>query len=198
MIRRHVLKSAAMALALCLTGPAMAQGPVDDNVLVIEIQDSVNGVIEIELLPQIAPQHVERIKILARTGAYDNVAFHRVIDGFMAQTGDVKYGTRDAFGEGRAGFGGSDLPDIPAEFSDENFAAGVVGMARAQDPNSANSQFFIMLAEGAFLNNNYTVFGRVISGMEHVEAIRKGDANGNGVVAEPDFMHKVTIKGDTN
>ena len=197
MIRRGFLIAATLLLGGLIAGPGAAQSPVPDNILVIQLGGAGvgEGTVEIELLPQIAPQHVDRIKTLARAGAYDDVAFHRVIAGFMAQTGDVKYGKRDVLSEGRAGFGGSDLPDVPAEFSDENFAEGVVGMARAQNPNSANSQFFIMLAESAHLNNQYTVFGRVLSGMEHVHAIQKG-GGGNGMVAEPDFMVRVQIKGD--
>ena len=162
-----------------------------DN-LVIEVDGSVKGTIEIALNPA-APQHAERLKALARAGAYDGVVFHRVIDGFMAQTGDVRFGTRTAFPQGRAGTGGSDLPDLPAEFSDTPFKRGTVGMARAQDPNSANSQFFIMFADGDFLNGQYTVVGEVVSGMEVVDGIRRGEGS-NGEVSDPDWMAKVTVK----
>ena len=140
-----------------------------------------DGRVEIELLPDLAPKHVERIKTLANQGFYDNIVFHRVIDGFMAQTGDPT-------GTGR---GGSDLPDLPAEFSPEPFERGVLGMARSQSPDSANSQFFIMFAPGDFLNGKYTVFGRVKSGMEHVDAIKKGDQALNGQVTDPDKIIKM-------
>jgi cyclophilin family peptidyl-prolyl cis-trans isomerase len=182
--------------ALAAFGIATAVAAQDaENVLVIEVDGAVTGTVEIELLPELAPQHAERMRTLARDGAYDGVVFHRVIDGFMAQTGDVEFGTREAFGSGRAGTGGSSLPDLPAEFSGENFAKGVVGMARAQSPDSANSQFFIMLDEGAFLNGEYTVVGRVISGQEVVDAITRGDG-ANGAVSKPDWMASVKVKSD--
>ncbi|MEM8871006.1 MAG: peptidylprolyl isomerase [Pseudomonadota bacterium] len=187
MIRRIFLALVVASVATL----AQAQDPA--NTLVIEIEGNANGVVEIELLPDLAPEHVQRIKDLAQSGAYDGVAFHRVIDGFMAQTGDVQYATRDTVGLGRAGTGGSDLPDLPAEFSAAPFLRGTVGMARAQNPNSANSQFFIMFDEGAFLNGQYTVFGRVTSGMEVVDQIQRG-AGQSGVVAEPDYMKSVRLK----
>ena len=190
MIRRIFLGA---ALATGLSFGALAQDA--DNILVIEIDGKASGTVELELLPEIAPQHVERIKALARAGAYDDVAFHRVIEGFMAQTGDVEHGKRDAFASGRAGTGGSDMDDLPAEFSDVPFDKGVVGMARAQNPNSANSQFFIMFDEGHFLNGQYTVVGKVLSGQDVVDAITRGVGQG-GTVAEPDYMTSVTIKGD--
>jgi cyclophilin family peptidyl-prolyl cis-trans isomerase len=183
----------AMAAALGLAGAAAAQDPQD--VLVIEVAGSHPGTVEIELLPEVAPQHVERIKALARAGSYDDVVFHRVIEGFMAQTGDVAFGTRAAFPEGRAGTGGSDLPDLPAEFSDLPFERGIVGMARAQDPNSANSQFFIMFAPVSQLNGQYTVVGRVIAGQDVVDAIRRGEGS-NGEVSDPDWMARVRVKAD--
>ncbi len=128
----------------------------------------------IDLLPEYAPKHVAQIVTLAQSGAYDNVVFHRVIDGFMAQTGDVAYGK--AGGDlSMAGMGDSDLPNIPAEFSNVSFQRGIVGMARAQDPDSANSQFFIMFADGSFLDGQYTVVGHVVSGMEVVDAIARGE-----------------------
>ena len=184
----------SLIAALILAFPVLAQDA--ENVLVIEIAGEANGTIEIELFPDLAPGHVARIKDLARAGQYDNVAFHRVIPGFMAQTGDVKYGTRENFGSGRAGFGSSDLPDLPAEFSDAKHIEGVVSMARANDPNSANSQFFIMFDEAPFLDGQYTVFGRVVTGMDVVHEIRKGDESQNGVVPEPDFMTSVRVKSD--
>ncbi|GLQ57623.1 peptidylprolyl isomerase [Devosia nitrariae] len=142
------------------------------------------GTVDIELLPEVAPQHVERIVTLTDDGFYDGIVFHRVIDGFMAQTGDPT-GT---------GMGGSDLPDLPAEFSAEPFNRGVLGMARAMDPNSANSQFFITYADAPHLNGQYTVFGRVVSGMEFVDALKKGDPASNGMVTEPDAVVSATIE----
>jgi peptidylprolyl isomerase len=189
-IRAFILAAVAAA---GLAAGAAAQDPSD--VLVIEVEGDAQGTIELELLPEVAPQHVERIKALAREGAYDGVAFHRVIDGFMAQTGDVEFGTRDAFGQGRAGTGGSDMPDLPAEFSDVSFETGTVGMARAMDPDSANSQFFIMFAPAPHLDGQYTVVGRVISGQEVVDALARGEGP-NGMVAEPDWMASVKVKAD--
>ncbi|MEO0361236.1 MAG: peptidylprolyl isomerase, partial [Pseudomonadota bacterium] len=156
---------------------------VDGNTLIIELK---TGEVKIELLPDVAPQHVERVKTLAAEGAYDGVAFHRVIDGFMAQTGDVEHGKGD--NTARAGTGGSSYPDLPAEFSKIPFERGTVGMARAQNPNSANSQFFIMFEEGSFLNGQYTVFGQVTEGMGHVDNIKKGSSSANGSVDDPDRM----------
>ncbi len=146
-----------------------------------------NGDVKIELFPDVAPKHVERIKKLANDGLYDNVVFHRVIDGFMAQTGDVKFGNSSSenFDLKRAGMGGSDLPDLPAEFNDLPHEKGTVSMARSSDPNSANSQFFICFEPAPFLDRNYTVFGKVIEGMEHVDNIKKGDGQ-NGAVTDPD------------
>lgn len=190
MIRRMFLTLAAALFA----APLWAQDP--ENILVIEVEGKANGTIEIELLPDLAPGHVERIKTLAREGAYDGVAFHRVIDGFMAQTGDVQYATKDTFSGGRAGTGGSDYDDLAAEFTAEPFERGTVGMARAQNPDSANSQFFIMFEPGPFLNGQYTVFGQVISGMEEVvDQIARGRGQ-SGSVAEPDYMARVYVKAD--
>ncbi len=167
----------------------MADGPDPENTLIITLK---NGDVTIELLPDVAPKHVERIKALARAGEYDNVAFHRVIDGFMAQTGDVANGDmEDGFNIRRAGTGGSAHPDLPAEFSKLPFDRGVAGMARSQNPNSANSQFFLMFDDGHFLNGQYTVWGRVVSGMEHVDAITRGEPP-----AEPDRMHQVRVAAD--
>ena len=152
----------------------MAEIRDPENTLLIELEDG--GQVAIEMLPDVAPRHVERIKALARAGEYDNVAFHRVIDGFMAQTGDVEHGDmEDGFNLRRAGTGGSSQPDLPAEFSKLPFDRGVVGMARSQNPNSGNSQFFIMFQDGHFLNGQYTVWGRVTRGMEHVDAIVRGE-----------------------
>ncbi|MBU1173991.1 MAG: peptidylprolyl isomerase [Alphaproteobacteria bacterium] len=148
---------------------------------VLELED---GPVEIELLPERAPKAVERITTLIDKGFYDGIVFHRVIAGFMAQTGDPT-GT---------GTGGSDLPDLPAEFSDEPFVRGVIGMARTPDPNSANSQFFIMYAPAPNLDGQYTVVGKVVSGMEHVDAIKKGDPSTNGLVTDPDKIVSFRLK----
>ena len=158
----------------------------------IEVAGEANGTIKIDLFEDVAPLHVERITTLAAAGTYDGVVFHRVIDGFMAQTGDVQFG-KSGGDTARAGMGGSDLPDLPAEFSDIPYDKGVIGMARSQNPNSANSQFFIMFDEGYFLNGQYTVVGRVTDGQDVVDAIKRG-AGGNGAVrGAPDIMQKVTV-----
>ncbi|QIE54484.1 peptidylprolyl isomerase [Pikeienuella piscinae] len=167
-----------------------AQAVDDSNTLIIELK---TGEVKIELLPDVAPKHVERIKTLAKEGAYDGVAFHRVIDGFMAQTGDVQFGKGDNLS--RAGTGGSSYPDLPAEFSKIPFERGTVGMARSQNPNSANSQFFIMFDEGSFLNGQYTVVGRVTDGMNFVDNIKKGSRAANGSVDDPDKMISVRVGG---
>jgi len=161
--------------------------------LVIEVGGTASGKIVIDLLPDVAPKHVEQIVGLAKEGAYDDVVFHRVIDGFMAQTGDVQYGKRGG-DTSMAGMGGSERPDLAAEFSSLPFDRGVLGMARSMDPNSANSQFFIMFAPAPHLDGQYTVVGRVIAGMEVVDAIKKGDQAANGAVADPDWMAKVTVE----
>ena len=161
--------------------------------LVIQVSgEKANGPVVIDLLPDIAPKHVAQIVELARTGAYDNVVFHRVLDGFMAQTGDVQYGK--AGGDlTMAGSGKSGLPDIPAEFSGIPFLRGVVGMARSMDEDSANSQFFIMFAPAPFLDGQYTVVGEVTSGMDVVDKIARGEGQ-SGAVANPDYMTRVTVK----
>ncbi|MEP5730931.1 MAG: peptidylprolyl isomerase [Sulfitobacter sp.] len=160
--------------------------------LQIEVAGEANGVITIDLLEDVAPQHVERITTLAAQGAYDGVVFHRVIEGFMAQTGDVQFG-KEGGDTRRAGMGGSDLPDVPAEFSAEPFDRGVVGMARSQNPNSANSQFFIMFDAGHFLNGQYTVVGRVTAGQDIVDAIKLGTGGNGAVIGDPDVMKTVTV-----
>ena len=167
-----------------------------ENIMVIEVEGEANGVIEIELLPNIAPLHVERIKILARDGLYNGVVFHRVIDGFMAQTGDVKFGKIEGYKRRYAGQGGSNYPDLDAEFSTIKYEEGTVGMARAQNPNSANSQFFIMFNRSPNLDGNYTVFGKVINGQEVVNSIKRGAMSDNGSVINTDIMKKVSIKSD--
>ncbi|MGO4907128.1 peptidylprolyl isomerase [Pseudorhodobacter sp. W20_MBD10_FR17] len=160
-----------------------------ENTILMELK---GGTVTIELLADVAPAHTARMKELARAGAYDNVCFHRVIAGFMAQTGDVQHGDmEDGFNLQRAGTGGSDMPDLPAEFSKLPHARGTLGAARSSNPNSANSQFFINFKDNDFLNGQYTVYGRVISGMEHVDAIAKGEPP-----AAPDRMISVKVAAD--
>ena len=169
----------------------MAEIKDPDNTILMELEA---GTVVIELLPDVAPKHAERMKELARAGAYDGVVFHRVIEGFMAQTGDVAHGNADKGADlRRAGTGGSDLPDLPAEFSRIPHDRGTLGAARSSNPNSANSQFFINFADNHFLNGQYTVYGRVISGMEHVDAITRGEPP-----ATPDRMIRVQVASDAS
>ena len=157
----------------------------EENLMILKLKD---GDVKIELFNDLAPKHVERIKELANSGQYDNVVFHRVIDGFMAQTGDVKFGnsSNNDFDLRKAGMGGSDLPDLKSEFNDLPHQRGTLSMARSQDPNSANSQFFICFKPAPSLDRQYTVFGKVIEGMEFVDKIKRGDENNNGSVSDPD------------
>ncbi|MEO0665484.1 MAG: peptidylprolyl isomerase [Pseudomonadota bacterium] len=167
----------------------MAEINDPENTILMEL---TGGTVVIELLPDVAPKHVERMKELAREGAYDNVAFHRVIDGFMAQTGDVANGNMEKdFNIRMAGTGGSDKPNLPAEFSKVPHARGSLGAARSQNPDSANSQFFINFKDNDFLNGQYTVYGQVISGMEHVDAITRGEPP-----MQPDRMISVKVAAD--
>ncbi|RVC63298.1 MAG: peptidylprolyl isomerase [Mesorhizobium sp.] len=184
-----------VVLAGLVTASVSAFAADPENTMVITLKD---GDVTVALRPDLAPKHVAQIKKLVREGAYDNVAFHRVIDGFMAQTGDVKFGNmKKGFNPQAVGTGGSDLPDLPAEFSQtEHYKRGVVGMARSQDPNSANSQFFIMFAPASSLDGQYTIVGNVVSGMELVDNIKKGDEADNGTVSDPDRMIKVRIATD--
>jgi cyclophilin family peptidyl-prolyl cis-trans isomerase len=169
--------------------PADHDGPV----MLIEVAGEANGTLRVALRDDLAPNHVERMVTLAESGAYDGVVFHRVIEGFMAQTGDVEHGRAE--GNPRFwGMGGSDLPDLAAEFSDEDFARGVVGMARSQSPNSANSQFFIMFSPAPHLNGQYTVVGQLIDGYDVLDAIKRGTGGNGAVVGEPDRMARVTIE----
>ena len=174
------------AILAFAASPALATG------IEIEVSGEAEGTIAIDLLEDVAPAHAERIAALAAEGAYDGVVFHRVIDGFMAQTGDVEFGKLGG-DMSMAGRGGSAVPDLPAEFSDIPFERGVVGMARAQDPDSANSQFFIMFAPAPFLDGQYTVVGRVTSGMEVVDAIKRGEGQNGAVIGRPDVMERVTV-----
>jgi len=161
------------------------QSIAEENIMILKLKD---GDVKIELFEDVAPNHVKRIKELANSGKYDNVVFHRVIDGFMAQTGDVKFGNSSSsdFNLRMAGMGGSDLPDLKQEFNNLPHDRGTLSMARSQDPNSANSQFFICFKPAPFLDNQYTVFGKVIEGMEFVDKIKRGDENNNGAVTDPD------------
>src|SRR5712691_1338755 len=179
MIRMFALAAALLCAAPAVAAPQLPAGIDPQNTILI---DTKYGRIVVKLRPDIAPKHAERIKQLAREKYYDNVPFHRVIAGFMAQTGDGARGD---------GTGGSKYPDLPAEFSNVPFKRGVVGMARSQDLNSANSQFFIMYADGAFLNGKYTVVGEVVSGMDVVDKIKKGEP-----VVDPDRMVKVQVAAD--
>lgn len=177
---------------LIATAAILTVGAAGATGLEIEVEGEANGTVTIDLLEDVAPQHVERITTLAEQGAYDGVVFHRVIDGFMAQTGDVQFG-KEGGDLSRAGMGGSDMADVPAEFSDLPFDKGVVGMARSQNPDSANSQFFIMFDEGHFLNGQYTVVGRVTGGQDVVDAIKRGTGGNGAVEGTPDVMRKVTV-----
>ena len=161
------------------------QSIAQENIMILKLKD---GDIKIELFKDVAPNHVKRIKELADSGKYDNVVFHRVIDGFMAQTGDVKFGNTETkdFNLKRAGTGSSDFPDLKQEFSSVPHERGTLSMARSSDPDSANSQFFICFKAAPFLDRQYTVFGKVLEGMEFVDKIKRGDDSNNGSVSDPD------------
>jgi peptidylprolyl isomerase len=184
-----MIRILAVVVALVCAAPAIAQvklpAGLDPNSTVL--LDTKYGRVVIKLRNDIAPKHAERIKLLAREGFYNNVPFHRVIAGFMAQTGDGQFGN---------GTGGSKYPDLKAEFSNVPFTRGVVGMARTNDPNSANSQFFIMFAPNAGLNGQYTVVGQVVSGMDAVDKLKKGPEAANGAVTDPDKILKVQVAAD--
>jgi peptidylprolyl isomerase len=176
-----------LALILAVTAsPALAAG------IEIDVTGEAQGTIVIDLFEDVAPQHVARITTLAEQGAYDDVVFHRVIEGFMAQTGDVEHG-KIGSDMRRAGTGGSDLGNLPAEFSDITFDRGVVGMARSQSPDSANSQFFIMLEPGPFLDGQYTVVGEVTEGLDVLDAIKRGQGPNGAIIGEPDMMSAVRV-----
>nr|WP_321457084.1 peptidylprolyl isomerase [uncultured Cohaesibacter sp.] len=176
----RTLASLALVVALALAAPLSAQAQDKENTIYL---DTKYGRVVIELMPDVAPKHVERIKTLARKGFYDGLKFHRVIDGFMAQTGDPRGN----------GTGGSDLPDLKAEFSNRSFTRGVVGMARSSNPNSANSQFFIMFDKAPWLDGQYTVWGKVTSGMEYIDQIQKGEPPRN-----PDVIVKMQVAADAD
>jgi peptidylprolyl isomerase len=175
--------AALTAAFLLLAAPAVSQTADPENTLIMELE---SGPVTIALRPDLAPNHVERLKTLARQGFYDGVVFHRVIEGFMAQTGDPT-GT---------GTGGSDLPDLAAEFTNTPFTRGVIGMARSESEDSANSQFFIMYGDQPNLNGNYTVLGEVIDGMQAVDAIKKGPPEQNGMVQDPDRIISMKVAAD--
>lgn len=192
LVPAFVLAAASVASAEGLPGVKDGPGPN----LVIEVADAAGtpkGTIVLDLYPEKAPNHVKRLVELAKAGDYNGVVFHRVINGFMAQTGDVQYGKKDG-DTSRAGMGGSNKPDLKAEFNDVAFQAGTVGMARSQNPDSANSQFFIDLAPADFLNGQYTVVGQLVDGWDVLNAIKKGDEAANGSVDKPDYMAKVTVQ----
>jgi peptidylprolyl isomerase len=170
----------ALVFAATLALPAVADTPAGTPHLLLQLKD---GTVDIQLEPNLAPNHVQRIVTLTNQGFYNGLKFHRVIDGFMAQTGDPK-------GDGT---GGSSLPDLKAEFTSEPFVRGTVGAARASDPDSANSQFFIMFADGSQLNGQYTVFGKVVSGMKFVDNVKKGDESSDGMVTDPDKIISAKI-----
>ena len=179
------MRNAILAL-LASAAPAFATG------LEIDVTGEAEGTITIDLFEDAAPAHVEQITALAESGAYDGVVFHRVIDGFMAQTGDVQHG-REGGNMSLAGTGGSDRPDLEAEFSDRPFERGTIGMARSADPNSANSQFFIMFAPAPHLDGQYTVVGQVTDGMDVVDSIKRGTGPNGAVIGEPDRMGAVRV-----
>jgi peptidylprolyl isomerase len=184
-----MIRILAVVVALVCAAPALAQvklptGLDPQNTVLL---DTKYGRVVIKLRNDIAPKHAERIKQLARDGFYNNVPFHRVIAGFMAQTGDGQNGN---------GTGGSKYPDLKAEFSNVPYVRGIVGMARTQDPNSANSQFFIMFAENSGLNGQYTVVGQVVSGMDAVDKLKKGLEADNGAVTNPDKILKMQVAAD--
>jgi peptidylprolyl isomerase len=195
-IRQHrvtlctfLARAARLKLARNAKELRMAEIKDPENTIIMTLK---GGEVVIELLPAVAPKHCERMKSLARAGAYDNVAFHRVIEGFMAQTGDVEHANMEKnYNPRRSGTGGSDLPDLPAEFSKVPHARGSIGAARSSSPNSANSQFFINFTENSFLNGQYTVYGQVISGMEHVDKIARGEPPAN-----PDRMISMKVAAD--
>ncbi len=187
MLRRNLLAAAA-ALSLSSLGAFAAAA----QTLVIEVAGEAAGTIRVALRPDLAPLHVARVVELARAGQYDGVVFHRVIEGFMAQTGDVEFGREGD--TARAGMGGSALPDLPAEFSDAPFDRGVMGMARSQSPDSANSQFFLMFAPAPHLNGQYTVLGQITEGLEVLDAIKRGQGPNGAMIGAPDVMVSVTVE----
>jgi len=192
MFRRNLLAAAFTLLAAPLLAQTTEPAPAANPVLEIDVAGEANGTIRIELRPDLAPLHVARVIELAEAGLYNSVVFHRVIEGFMAQTGDVEFGRADG-STASAGMGGSTLPDLPAEFSAEPFARGVMGMARAQSPDSANSQFFLMFAPAPHLNGQYTVLGQIIEGLDVLDAIKRGQGPNGAMIGAPDVMAEVRV-----
>jgi cyclophilin family peptidyl-prolyl cis-trans isomerase len=190
---KKILALAAFILPIAMSEAQIKADADPENTLLIDLKD---GQIIIEMYPDTAPKHVARIKELARAGKYDGVAFHRVMEGFMAQTGDVKFGNVKEFNADRVGTGGSDKPDLPAEFNKRKHDRGACSMARSSNPNSANSQFFICFKSAGFLDGQYTVWGQVVKGMDHVDKIKRG-VPGSGSVNDPDHMVKVSVAADT-
>ena len=191
-----ITRRAALAAALAVLPLGWPAAQAEDAAAADMVITLSTGEVVIRMRPDLAPRHVERITQLVNDGAYNGVAFHRVIDGFMAQTGDVEHGNIDTgtYSARLAGTGGSTYGDLEAEFTDKaSFTRGMVGMARSRDPNSANSQFFIMLAPAPHLDGAYTIFGEVVSGMEHVDEIKKGPPEANGAVIDPDRMIAVRM-----
>ncbi|SLN43008.1 Peptidyl-prolyl cis-trans isomerase B [Roseivivax jejudonensis] len=180
------MRKLMIAALVAAAGPAAATG------IEIDVAGEADGTITIDLFEDVAPEHAERIAALAEEGAYDNVVFHRVIEGFMAQTGDVEFGQMGSDMR-MAGRGGSDRANLPAEFSDRSFGRGTVGMARSQSPDSANSQFFIMFAPAPHLDGQYTVVGEVTDGMDVVDAIKRGQGPNGAVTGQPDVMEEVRV-----
>jgi cyclophilin family peptidyl-prolyl cis-trans isomerase len=180
---------ATLMFPVLLTQAKSKLNPDPANLLTIELN---SGKVVIELFPEDAPNHVKRIKELAKEGMYDGVAFHRVIDGFMAQTGDVEFGNSKKYNKGRVGTGGSSKPDLKAEFNKRKHTKGTCSMARSSSPNSANSQFFICFGSKGHLDGKYTIWGQVIEGMENIDKIKRGSPF-NGSVSNPDIMMKVTV-----
>jgi len=193
LIKKCLAIFAFIYMAIGVSTPSQA---AEDNILQLQLKD---GVVAIQLRDDLAPKHVEQIKKLVRDGAYDNVAFHRVIEGFMAQTGDVEFGqVGKNYDARRAGTGGSKYGTIEAEFSNASFKRGTVGMARGQNPDSANSQFFICFGDASHLNGQYSVIGEVVKGMEFVDKIKKGSSTDNGTVNNPDVIIKATLSPTAN
>ena len=197
-MRKIFLMSAAFAVSAGVASaeglPGVTDGPGPNMLIKVASADGTEkGTITLDLFDDKAPNHVARLIELAESDSYDDVVFHRVIDGFMAQTGDVEFGKHSG-DTSRAGMGGSKLDDLAAEFSDVSFQPGTVGMARSQDPNSANSQFFINLAAAPFLDGEYTVIGQLVDGWDVLNQIKKGDPNANGAVEDPDYIVDVTIE----
>ena len=194
--KTYLISKLYQVLLLLMVNLALSTTTFANDILRLQIEGQSRGVIDIRLNKDLAPEHVKRIKLLTNEKLYDGVVFHRVIPNFMAQTGDVKYGNRALFDPSLVGIGGSEYPMLGEEFSQLPFVKGTVGMARSQNPNSANSQFFIMFEPAPHLNGKYTIVGDVVRGMSIVQAIKKGTRATNGSVDTPDFILKAEIISD--